>query len=172
MKFKLIKLVKLLFLNEEEYARRIGVSIGNECKIKTRNFGSEPYLITIGNNVQITSGVKFFTHGGNWIFRKEYPKFDTFGKILIGNNVYIGNNVLLMPGISIPNNTIVGAGSVVTKSFFKEGLIIAGNPAKVIGDVETLKNKLLPYNLNIKGMSYEEKKSFLLNQPDSCFIKK
>jgi|SRR5690554_2006623 len=172
----MLKKLKLLyhwvFLSPEEHARKIGVKIGKGCRIATRGFGSEPYLIEIGDKVQITSGVKFFNHGGGWVFREEIPGFDTFGKIKIGDNVYIGNNCLILPGVIIGNNIIVAAGAVVTKSFVKDGVIIGGNPAKIIGNINDLKEKLKPYNLNTKGLSSREKKAFLLNQPDSLFIKK
>lgn len=55
-----------------------------------------------------------------------------YGKIRIGNNCFIGERAILMYGISIPNNTIVAAGSVVTKSISEERVILGGNPAKVI----------------------------------------
>lgn len=48
----------------EQYARHIGVTIGENCLIDTRNWGGEPYLITIGDNVQITRSVSVFSHGG------------------------------------------------------------------------------------------------------------
>lgn len=57
-------LYKRFFWSHEKYARSIGVSIGKDCWIRTRNFGSEPYLIKLGDHVQITDGVKFFTPGG------------------------------------------------------------------------------------------------------------
>lgn len=54
----------------EKYARHIGVKIGKNSFISTRFWSSEPYLITIGDNVQITDGVRFFTHGGGmWLAR-------------------------------------------------------------------------------------------------------
>src|SRR5690606_38437325 len=98
---KLKILYNLIFLSPLQYARKVGVKIGNRCRISTRYFGSEPYLIEIGDHVQVTAGVKFFTHGGGWLFRDELPYFDCFGKIKIGNNVYIGNNCLIMPGVTI-----------------------------------------------------------------------
>jgi acetyltransferase-like isoleucine patch superfamily enzyme len=162
----------MLFLSPEKYLRRKGVIIGKGCDIQTRDFGSEPYLIEIGDRVQITSGVKLFTHGGGWIFRKEYPDFDTFGKIKIGNNVYIGNNAMIMPGVTIADDCIIGAGSIVTKSFLDHGIIIAGVPAIKVGKVEDLKERLIPFNLKTKGLSYTAKKKFLLSQPDSAFLKK
>lgn len=168
---KLIYLYQRLFWGCEKYARHIGVKIGDKCDIGTRNFGSEPYLIEIGNRTQITSGVSFYTHGGSWAFRQKYPDFDFFGKIKIGNNVYIGNYALILPGVTIEDNVIVGAGAVVTKSV-PSGVIIGGNPAKIIGKTEVYEKKILPYNLNTKKMSYKEKMQFLLLLDDNKFQKK
>jgi len=139
--------------------------------IATKYFGSEPYLVSIGNHVQITNDVKFFTHGGGWVFREKYPDFDTFGKIVIKNNVYIGNNALIMPGVTIGNNVIIGSGTVVTKSV-NDGDIVAGNPGKVIGNINDFETKLLPFNVNTKKHSYKKKKEFLLNLSEDKFIKK
>lgn len=160
------------FLTPEQYAKRIGVKFGNDCRIATKYFGSEPYLIEIGDHVQITSGVKFFNHGGGWVFRKEHPNFDTFGKIIIKNNVYIGNDCLILPGVTIASNIIIAAGSVVTKSFIDEGIIIGGNPAKKIGEIADLKDRLMPFNIKSKGLNYKEKKELLLNLPNKFFVKK
>lgn len=64
----MIGYLKLLYwrfvASPEKYARHIGVKIGKNSFISTRFWSSEPYLITIGDNVQITDGVRFFTHGG------------------------------------------------------------------------------------------------------------
>ena len=72
-----------LFASPEEYARHIGVKIGKNCFISTRRWGTEPYLITIGNNVQITRDVAIHTHGGSHVVRKDHPDFDVFGKVVI-----------------------------------------------------------------------------------------
>lgn len=159
------------FWSPEKYARYIGVTIGKGCDIQDINFGSEPYLIEIGNNVQITKGVKIFTHGGGWVFRKEFPDLDTFGKVIIKNNVYIGNNTLIMPGVTLGNNVIVGAGSVVTKSV-PDNTVVAGNPARIISDIETTKKNLLLFNAGTKQMNYETKKKNLLSLSEDKFIKK
>ncbi|WP_347068279.1 acyltransferase [Flavobacterium sp. WV_118_3] len=155
----------------EKYARFLGVKIGKNCSIATKYFGSEPYLIEIGDHVQITNDVRFFNHGGGWVFREKYPLMDTFGKIKIGNNVYIGNCVLIMPGVTIGSNVIVGAGTVVTKSI-PDNSIYAGNPAREIGKISELETKILPFDMQTKKMSPQEKKLFLLSQPDEKFIKK
>lgn len=111
------------------------------CEIFTRYSGAEPYLIEIGNHVQITRDVRFFNHGSAWVFRDIEPNLDFFGKITIGNNVYIGSCSLILPGITIGNNVIIAAGSVVTKSF-SDNVIIGGNPAKIIGNTEEYFQKI------------------------------
>src|SRR5690606_1089514 len=145
------------------------VKIGKNCSIGTKNFGSEPYLITIGDHVQITDDVKFFCHGAGWVFRLELPDFDFFGKIVVGNNVYIGNNALIMPGVTIGDNSIIAAGAVVTKSV-QSNTIVGGNPARIIGNVSDLKEKLSYYNLNTKRMDSKSKRNFLLNLENDKFI--
>ena len=93
VKERILKRIK----TPEEYARRIGVTIGEGCEIyKNVHWGSEPYLIDIGNNVRITNGVSFITHdGGVWVIRnlgknKNKKDIDVFGRIVVGDNVHIG----------------------------------------------------------------------------------
>lgn len=160
-----------IFASPYAYARFLGVKIGKNCSIATKGFSREGYLITIGDHVQITEGVKFFTHGGGWVLRKEYIDFDSFGKITIGNNVYIGNDVCIMPGVSIGNNVVIGTASVVTKSI-PDNVVIAGIPARVVKSFEEYKESILSQNLHCKGMSYSEKKKYLLSLDDSKFVKK
>lgn len=168
---KILNRYKRFFWSCERYARHQGVKIGKSCNIQVRNFGTEPYLVEIGNHVQITDGTKFFTHGGGWVFRNEIPNLDMFGKILIKDNVYIGNNTLIMPGVTIGNNVIVGAGSVVTNSV-PDDSVVAGNPAKIISNLETTKQKMLNYNVGTKNLNPEQKKKFLLSLDENRFIKK
>jgi acetyltransferase-like isoleucine patch superfamily enzyme len=52
--------------------------------------------------------------------------------VIIGNNCWIGINSVILPGVNLGDNTIVGAGSIVTKSFVEGNVLIAGNPAKII----------------------------------------
>lgn len=160
-----------LFCTPESYARFLGVTVGTGCSIATKGFSREGYLITIGDNVQITEGVKLYTHGGGWVLRSEYPDFDSFGKITIGNNVYIGNNAMIMPGVTIGNNVVVGGGTVVTKSI-PDNVVIAGSPARIVKNMSSYKDSLLPYNLRCKSMGYDEKKRYLLSLPDDAFVKK
>lgn len=168
---KLFNFYRKTFWSPLRYARYLGVNIGDECVIGTKYFGSEPYLITIGNHVQITKDVRFFTHGGGWVFRKKYPLMDTFGKVFIGDNVYIGSCSLIMPGVKIGDNVVIGAGTVVTKSIVKNS-IVAGNPGRVIGSIQDLEKKMSALNLKSKGMNYQIKKDFLLSLAEEKFISK
>ncbi|WP_017494981.1 DapH/DapD/GlmU-related protein [Flavobacterium sp. WG21] len=165
------RLYRKFFWSDEKYARYVGVKIGDSCSIATRFFGSEPYLITIGNHVQITNDVRFATHGAGWVLRMKYPDFDCFGKIVVGDNVYIGNCALIMPGVTIGDNVIIGAGSVVTKSI-ANGMIVGGNPARVISNITDFEKKMIPFNTKTKGRDSIEKKRILSDMDEEKFLKK
>ena len=88
--------------NSVKYARAIGVKVGEKTNfVSLPSFGSEPYLIRVGNNTNISSGVSFVTHdGGRWVLDHLYPEekpFYKFGRITIGNNCFIGMNTTLIP---------------------------------------------------------------------------
>lgn len=161
---------KLILRDATAYHRFCGVKIGEGCAINSWRFGSEPYLISIGNHVRITADVKIFTHGGVRVLRKEDKTFDSFGPVNIGNNVYIGNNVLIMPGVTIEDNVIVGAGSVVTKSI-PCNVVVAGNPARIVSSIEAYKRKSLAYNTHTKLLSLQQKKQVLLEGSCPLFSK-
>lgn len=140
---KLYFFLILYFKGGVEYARKIGVSVGNECRIYTHQFGSEPFLIKIGNKVTITSGVKFITHDGTtWLMEDKKGRRYYYQRIEIGDNVFVGVNSIIMPGVKVENNVIVAAGSVVTKSI-PSGVIVAGVPAKIIGSYDAIKDRML-----------------------------
>lgn len=168
---KIVRLYKNLFWSLERQAKSAGVKLGKNNFIASRFWSTEPYLIEIGDNCQITAGVKLFTHGGAGAARRWYPKFDTFGKVKIGNYVYIGNNSLIMPGVEIGDNVLIAAGSVVTKSL-PSNVIVGGNPTKYICSIEEFINNNLKYNTDSKGVSPKEKREFLLSLSDDKFIHK
>jgi acetyltransferase-like isoleucine patch superfamily enzyme len=149
---KIIGFLRFYF-NPVKYARSLGMNVGEQTTIMTWRFGSEPWLISIGNHVKITSNVRFITHdGGSWVFRDQerYQNVKKFGKIEIKDNCFIGNNVIIMPGVSIGPNAVVGAGAVVTKDV-PAGTVVVGVPAKVIMTVEEYAEKSLvdtpPYDM-------------------------
>ena len=76
-----------------------------------------------------------------------------------------------MPGVTIGSNVLVAAGSVVTKSV-PNGVVVGGNPAKVLGSITDFEEKMLKYDVNSKGMSPNKKKKYLLSLTESSFIKK
>lgn len=128
----LIDLFIYIRLGSIGYARKKGVTIGENCRIYIKSWGSEPFLIKIGNNVTITSGVRLITHDGSvGLYEKDGYRYQYYKNIEIGDNVFIGVNSIVMPGVKVGSNIIVGAGSIVTKNI-ESNTVVAGNPAKYI----------------------------------------
>lgn len=141
----------LKYINFKLYAKKIGVIFEDDCRFIGRkiDFGSEPYLITIGKHVTVSSNVQFINHdGGTFVFRdkKGYKDIIKFGKIKIGNNCFIGARSIIMPGINIEDNVVIAAGSVVTKSIPKNS-VVGGNPAKYICSVQEYIDKCKKNNV-------------------------
>lgn len=101
------------------------VFIGDETRVQSHCFICNG--VTIGNHCFISHGTKFT----NDIF-VDSPNFESWVKreTIIGNDVRIGSNVTLLP-IKIGDNSIIGAGAVVTKDV-PANSVVAGNPAKII----------------------------------------
>lgn len=145
--------------------RKNGLVVGKNCEILNGfDFGSEPWLIQIGDYVRITSGVRFVTHdGGVWVLRNLYPELrdvDLFGKFIIGDNVHIGLNAIIMPGVTIGNNCIVGCGAIVTHDI-PDNSIAVGVPARVIETVDGYSAKHASEFLHTKGLSDSAKREFV-----------
>ena len=101
---------------------------------------NEPHLISIGLGTTVAGHVEFVTHDNS--ISKVLPNTtDLFGKITIGNNCFIGVRSVIMYGVTIADNVIVAAGSVVTKSVLESNVIVAGNPARVISTWERFAEK-------------------------------
>lgn len=168
---RLLSLYRKTFWPLEKQARYAGVTLGEHNFITSKFWGTEPYLITIGSYCQLTGGVKILTHGGAGAARRWHPKFDIFGKVKIGNYVYLGLNSLIMPGVTIGDNVLVAAGSVVTKSI-PDNVVVGGNPAKLICTIEEYIERNKKYNTDTKGTNKEKKREILLSLPESKLIQK
>lgn len=163
-----------LFSSPKTYAKFLGVQIGKNSYISTKGFSSEGFLIRIGDNVRIAKEVLLLTHGGVWSLRKVYPElenFDYYGKITIGNNVYIGQRAIIMPGVTIGDNCVIGAATIVNKSI-PDNSVVAGNPVKYISSTDDYVEKLLERDIKAHKMSHHEKMEYIKNLPEEAFIKK
>ena len=153
--------------NPVSYARGLGVQIGADCRLlglTPATFGSEPYLVRLGNHVTVTSGVRFVTHdGGVWVFREKIPEIDVFGPVRVGNNVFIGLNSILLPGVTVGNNVIIGAGSVVNRDV-PDNSVVAGVPAKIIKNVDAYWTGVAGKAVYIRSRTDSEKRVFLEQQ--------
>lgn len=157
----------LKYKNPIAFAKYLGVNVGLDCRflgISKSTFGSEPYLISIGNHVTLTGGIRFITHdGGVWVLREKYPKIDCFGKITIGNNVFIGLNSVIMPNSIIGDNIVIGAGSLV-RGVLEKDTVYAGVPVRKIMTIDEYESKILKNYENTKHMSKSEKMNYLLER--------
>jgi acetyltransferase-like isoleucine patch superfamily enzyme len=112
--------------------RRQGLAIPSDCRLSGMpSFGSEPYLITIGHNVSMSDQVAFITHdGGTRVLRDQeaYKKVIKYGRITVLDNCVIGYRATILPGVVIGPNSVVSAGSVVTRNV-QPNTVVAGNPA-------------------------------------------
>jgi maltose O-acetyltransferase len=146
-----------------EYLRHLGVKIGKNSFIYNRPeaLGSEPWLVEIGNSVSIAPECFFITHdASSRLFRAQYPdemsKFgDNFAPIIIKDNCFVGAGVIIMPGVVLEEYTIVGAGSVVTKSFPPRSVIV-GVPAKRIMSYDEYVEKYKQKFKKIQATTREE----------------
>lgn len=146
-----------------KYAKKVGVNFDSEVYLYGNiNWGTEPWLITLGKNVHITDGVKFLTHdGGTLVYRKLVPDLEITKPITIGSNVYIGNNVLLLPGVTIGDNVVIGAGAVVTKDIPDKSLAV-GVPAHVIKSSDEYFEKIQRESLHLGHLKGAEKDRALM----------
>ena len=145
-----------------QYAKKIGVNMGENVHIYGKvSFSSEPWIITLGNNVYITDGVKFITHdGGTLLFRDRVPDLEITKPICVGDNVYIGNNVIILPGVTIGSNVVIGAGAVVSRDI-PDNSVAVGVPARVIKTADEYFEKLQKESLHLGHLRGKEKDNAL-----------
>lgn len=162
----IIKIFKKIFniiyanLNHEKYIKHIGVNVNGRVYIygnPLNMFGTEPWCITLGDNVHITRDCLFITHdGGTLIYRQYVNDLEITKPIEVGNNVYIGARSIIMPGVIIGNNVVIAAGSVVTKNV-PDNMVVGGVPAKFIKTADDYFEKLQQESLHLGHLKGKEK---------------
>lgn len=124
-----------------KYYRKKGITIGSNCIFRspwtTQIDIMRPSLISIGNNVDMNKNFTIMAHDfSHRVFLQLYNEFlSSSGSVTIGSNIYFGTNVTILKGISIGDNCIIGAGSIVTKSI-PANSVATGVPCKVICSIE------------------------------------
>ena len=144
--------------------RRNGITVGEGCRIFTRIGSTEPWLISIGDRVTISSDVHFITHD-NGIIKVLDGKTDVVGPITIGDRCFIGMNSTILLGVTLGENCIVGAGSVVTHSF-PPNTVLAGNPARAICTTAEYAAKYRNKAIDFSAIPQDQREKFLKAHPE------
>ncbi|WP_407403333.1 acyltransferase [Chryseobacterium sp.] len=133
-----------------EICKKRGLIVGKDVIfIEAPAFGSEPYLIEIGDRTKITAGATFINHDGAMYTIRSMDKYKdarNFGRIKIGKNCFVGNNCIFLPGSQMGDNCILGAGSTLNSSM-PHNTVYAGTPAKYICTIEEYGDKALANNV-------------------------
>ena len=98
---------------------------------------SHCWLITIGDNVTMAPRVHILCHDAS---TKTFLNYTKIGRVTIGDNVFIGAESVVLPGVTIGSNVIIGANSTVTHDI-PDGVVVAGSPARVICTLEEYLDK-------------------------------
>lgn len=131
-----------------------GLTIGKNVEIISDFFfdPSHCFLINIGDNCTICPNVRLIAHDAS---TKKILGYTKIGKINIKENCFIGDSTIILPNVTIGPNSIIGAGSVVTKDV-PPNMVAAGNPAKIIVSIDDYikKIKTISQNKKVFGEEY------------------
>lgn len=111
---------------------RRGLTHGKRFRMNRHVEISDPHLVTIGDHVGIAAHCHLIAHDAS---PQRFIGYTRVGRITIGNRVFIGQRAMILPGVTIGDNVIIAAGSVVTRDV-PSGSIAGGNPAKVIRELD------------------------------------
>lgn len=139
--------------------------LGNNVKLYTRHFGTEPYLISIHDNVTCAADVKFINHDVSVFNVACYlgisnEQVDKVGSIELFDNCFVGAYTILMPNTSVGKNSIIAAGSVVTKHIPSDE-VWGGCPAHYIMKTADYAKKVVESS---KAFPWIEKKSSMAEE--------
>ena len=122
---------------------------GEHCYFQPWNFGTEPHLISFGDNVHVTSDVRFITHDNTakmFAYMDHVDEYQyRYGEIKIGDNVFIGARTNILYDVKIGNNVIIGAGSLVNKDI-PDNCIAGGVPARILGNFDDYHRRIKEIN--------------------------
>ncbi len=142
----LIKVIKQKYRTKSsktyvKYLKRKGIKIGENCFFRGPNTTeidlTRPSLISIGNNVDMNRYFTIMTHDYTTsVFLRKYNDFlNSSGKVIIGDNIYFGIGCTVLKGVTIGNNCIIGAHSLVSQNI-PDNSVAIGSPAKVICSID------------------------------------
>ena len=153
------------YLRKKRYFHHQGVN----CYFTPYNFGTEPHLLSFGNNVHVASGVRFVNHDITALMfqhmecMKDKRLANRVGKIEIGDNVFIGAGSIILYDVKIGNNVIIGAGALVNKDI-PDGGVYAGVPAVKIGEFDSYAEKTVQFSAKVGWNNGEDRKSIIKKQ--------
>lgn len=149
-------------ISHELYAKILGVNFGDNCHFYGKvSWGTEPWIITLGDNVHVTADCRFVTHDGAvLIFRSIEPNLELTRPIIVGNDVYIGARSTILGGVRIGNKVIIGTGAVVTRDI-PDNSVAVGVPARVIKTADEYLVKAERDSLGLGNLRYGDKERAL-----------
>jgi maltose O-acetyltransferase len=170
----MFKAIKQLFLkklksnsNSIDWLRKHGARIGNDVELIDFSCSAkDASCLQIGNHVTLT-GVMCLTHDAS-LKRFIGNDCNKIGRVVIGDNVFIGKRVVILPNVHIGNNVVVVVGSIVTHDI-PDGSVAVGNPARVICTIEEFKNKHIKNMEAHPNLVYKNAKKRFEMTPDELY---
>ena len=159
-----------------EHLRSIGIEIGPFCEIFTPEIThieeNNPHLLTIASHVSMTGPVTILCHDYSVGVTKRWSHGNVLGSqkpVSIGNNVFLGWGCTILPGTTIGDNVVIGAGAVVTGTL-RGGVVYGGNPAKPICTLEEYYERRKKKQLDEACVVYKAYKRRFRKVPDESLF--